>query len=208
VAAGRALVDSWVWPHVTTCRHALPLMVRSRGGLVVEIVEQNAIDYHGSYYFDLFEMALKRLAFSIAEEGAAHGVSAVALTPGFMRTEAILEGFSATEDNWREVAESNADAKRWGFKDSETPCFVGRAVAALASDPDVSRFSGGVYSSWGLSQEYGFTDLDGSQPDIWPAAMKQTVPASPRGASVGWTLTPVARRAQRTKRTVTSGSTS
>jgi NAD(P)-dependent dehydrogenase (short-subunit alcohol dehydrogenase family) len=187
VADGRAIVDSWIWPHVMTCRHAVPLMVAGKSGLVVEIVEQDAIGYHGTFYFDMFETALKRLAFAIAEEGAAKGVSAVAITPGFMRTESILDKFGVTESNWREAAEKNAEAKRFGFKDSETPCFVGRAVAALAADPTVRRWSGGVYHSFGLSQEYGFTDLDGRQPNIWPAAAAATGGVKP-AAAVQWAL--------------------
>jgi NAD(P)-dependent dehydrogenase (short-subunit alcohol dehydrogenase family) len=190
VEEGRAIVDSWVWPHVTTCRHGVALMVAGKSGLVVEIVEQDAIEYHGTFYFDLFETALKRLAFAIAEEGAPHGVSAVAITPGFMRTESILEKFGVTEANWRDAAETNAEAKRFGFKDSETPCFVGRAVAALTADPQVRRWSGGVYSPIGLSREYGFTDLDGRQPDIWPAvaAIAAAQAEAPR-ATVQWALT-------------------
>jgi hypothetical protein len=159
-------------------------MVAGKSGLVVEIVEQDAIGYHGTFFFDLFETALKRLAFAIAEEGAPFGLSALAITPGFMRTESILDRFSVTEANWREAAEGNAEAKRFRFEDSETPCFVGRAVAALAADPAVRRWSGGVYSSHGLSQVYGFTDLDGRQPDIWPAAA--TAHGGARGAARQW----------------------
>jgi hypothetical protein len=113
----------------------------------------------------MFETALKRLAYALAVELAPHNVSAVAVTPGFMRTEAILEGFGATEENWREVAETNPQARGYGFAGSETPCFVGRAVAALAADPGLLKKSGGVYSSWGLSEEYGFTDVDGARPN-------------------------------------------
>jgi NAD(P)-dependent dehydrogenase (short-subunit alcohol dehydrogenase family) len=166
VVEGRELVDSWVWPHVTTCRHAVPLMVKQRSGLVVEIVEQHAIDYHGQFYFDMFEMALKRMVYALGEELAPHDVAAVAVTPGFMRTEAIMEQFGATDENWREVAETNKQARGYGFAGSETPCFVGRAVAALAADPKVVAKSGGLYSSWGLSEEYGFADVDGNRPNL------------------------------------------
>lgn len=188
-AEGRAIVDSWIWPHVNTCRYALPLMVARKSGLVVEIVEQDTIAYHGTFYFDLFETVLKRLAFAIAEEGAPRGVSAVAITPGFLRTESILDKFGVTEATWREAAENNAEAKKFGFKDSETPCFVGRAVAALAADPEVRRWSGGVYRTISLAREYGFTDLDGRQPDIWPAALAAAASwgLGPR-APVQWTL--------------------
>lgn len=163
---GRAMVEGWVWPHVVTCWHAAPLMVKQRSGLIVEIVEQDGLAYHGQFFFDWFEVSLKRFAYSLAEELAPHGASAVAITPGFMRTEAILEQFGVTEANWRDAAENNAQAKSYGFAGSETPCFVGRAVAALVADPNAARKSGGIYSSWELSEEYGFTDVDDSRPNM------------------------------------------
>jgi NAD(P)-dependent dehydrogenase (short-subunit alcohol dehydrogenase family) len=164
---GRAFIDSWLWPHLATARYAVPLMVKRKSGLLVEIVEQDAIGYHGQFYFDLMEASLKRLAYALAVELAPHGVAAIAITPGFMRTEAILEQFGVAESNWREAAETNATAKQYGFIDSETPCFVGRAVAALAADPGVMKMSGGVFSSWSLSEKYGFTDIDGRRPNMW-----------------------------------------
>ena len=189
LAEGRAMLKGWLWPHVVTCRHAVPLMVAGKSGLIVEIVEQETIGYHGQFFFDLSETSLKRLAYALAEELAPHGVSALAITPGFMRTEAILDQFSVSEANWKEAAENNASAKRFGFINSETPCFVGRAVAALAADPKVARWSGGVYSSWGLSEVYGFTDLDGRRPNIWPAvAEKYAGAANAIRAAVQWQL--------------------
>jgi NAD(P)-dependent dehydrogenase (short-subunit alcohol dehydrogenase family) len=166
VAKGREQVNGWIWPHVLTARHALPLMVAGKSGLVVEVIEQEGIGYHGQIWFDFFEILLKRLAYAVATEGADHGITAFAITPGFMRTEAILEQFGATESNWKAVAESNPEAKRWGFIASETPCYVGRAIAAVAADPERRRFSGGVYSSGTLSQIYPFKDLDGSRPNM------------------------------------------
>ena len=178
VDAGRAQFDGWVWPHVMTCRHAVPLMVAQKSGLIVEIVEQKTIGYHGQFFFDMFETMLKRLAYALAEELAPHGVTALAITPGFLRTEAILEKFGVTEANWREAAENNAEAKRFGFIHSESPCFVGRAVAAVAADLRCARWSGSVTSSWGLSEVYGFTDLDGSRPNIWPAVAEHIAGAA------------------------------
>lgn len=166
VATGRAQVEGWIWPHVVTARHALPLMIAGGSGLVVEIIEQEGIGYHGQIWFDLFETLLKRLAYAIAVEGADRGITALSLTPGFMRTEAILEQFGATEATWKEVAEANAEARRWGFIASETPCYIGRAIAALAADPERQRFSGGVYSTGTLSEVYDFTDLDGTRPNM------------------------------------------
>ena len=166
LAEGRAAVEAWIWPHITTCWHAAKLMVKGKSGLIVEIVEQDTIGYHGQFFFDVWEIALKRLAYTLAEDLRTQGISAVAVTPGFMRTEAIMEQFGATDQNWREVAQTNSTAKGYGFAGSETPCFVGRAVAALAADPDVAKKSGGLYSSWGLSDEYGFTDVDGNRPHM------------------------------------------
>ena len=166
LAEGRAAVDAWIWPHITTCWHAAKLMMKKKSGLIVEIVEQDTIGYHGQFFFDVWEIALKRLAYSLAEDLRPAGISALAITPGFMRTEAIMEQFGATNQNWREVAETNPQAKGFGFAGSETPCFVGRAVAALAADPDVASKSGGLYSSWGLSDEYGFADIDGNRPHM------------------------------------------
>jgi NAD(P)-dependent dehydrogenase (short-subunit alcohol dehydrogenase family) len=187
---GRAMVDAWVWPHVTTCRYAVPLMIERKAGLIVEIVEQESIGYHGQFFFDLFEISLKRLAYALSTELAAHGITALSITPGFMRTEAILEQFGATEHNWREAAETNATARRFGFIHSETPCFVGRAIAALAADPDVARWSGGVTSSFRLSEAYGFTDLDGTTPNIGPLiAEKFAEVADSPHAAFGWQLT-------------------
>jgi NAD(P)-dependent dehydrogenase (short-subunit alcohol dehydrogenase family) len=188
---GRAMVEAWVWPHVTTCRYAVPLMIERKAGLVVEIVEQESIGYHGQFFFDLFEISLKRLAYALATELAPHGITALSITPGFMRTEAILEQFGATEHNWREAAETNATARRFGFIHSETPCFVGRAVAALAADPEVARWSGGVTSSFRLSEAYGFTDLDGTRPNIAPLiAEKFDNAADSPHPSFAWQLAP------------------
>src|SRR5262245_24448240 len=164
---GRAFVDSWLWPHIATARHAVPLMIKRKPGLIVEVIEQTGIEYHGQFYFDLMEASLKRLVYGLAVELAPRGIAAVAISPGFMRTEAILEQFGVTESNWKDAAENNESAKRYGFINSETPCFVGRAVAALAADASVARMSGGVFSSWSLSEEYGFTDVDGRRRNMW-----------------------------------------
>jgi NAD(P)-dependent dehydrogenase (short-subunit alcohol dehydrogenase family) len=162
--AGRAFVESWFWPHIVTAWHAAKLMVTHRSGLIVELVEQDNVAYHGAFYFDVMETLLKRLVFGLANDLATHGITAVAVAPGFMRTETILEGFGVTEANWRDALKhSQAAAMGWGG--SETPCFVGRAVAALAADSNVARKTGGIYTTRSLSEEYGFTDVDGTTPD-------------------------------------------
>jgi NAD(P)-dependent dehydrogenase (short-subunit alcohol dehydrogenase family) len=153
--------------HLITSHFALPLLIRERGGLVVEMTDgtrdYNAERYRVSTFYDLAKTAVIRLAFAQSQELAPHGCTAVALTPGWMRSEMMLERYEVTEANWRHGAATNPHFAAI----SETPRFVGRAVAALAADPDVHRHNGGSFSSGGLAREYGFTDLDGSQPDCW-----------------------------------------
>ena len=182
LAESRTFVDLWLWPHIVTCWHAAAMMSKRKTGLMVEIVEHETIGYHGQLFFDLMEVSLKRLTYALAQELASRGVAAVAIAPGFMRTEAILDGFGATEATWRDAALSNPKAKNYGFISSESPCFVGRAVAALAADPDVMRRSGGIFTSWSLADEYRFTDLDGSVPNM-PQYMREHVPSLMSGRS-------------------------
>jgi NAD(P)-dependent dehydrogenase (short-subunit alcohol dehydrogenase family) len=153
--------------HLITSHFALALLVRRPGGLVVEMTdgtaEYNAQRYRLSTFYDLAKTSVLRLAFAQGKELAPHGATAVALTPGWMRSEMMLENYGVTEANWRDAAVGNPHFAAI----SETPRFVGRAVAALAADPEVHRRNGGSFSSGGLAREYGFTDLDGSQPDCW-----------------------------------------
>jgi NAD(P)-dependent dehydrogenase (short-subunit alcohol dehydrogenase family) len=152
--------------HAITSHFALPLLIEQPGGLVVEITdgttEYNATNYRVSFFYDLAKSAQNRMAFALAHEVAPHGATAVALTPGWLRSEAMLDAYGVTEENWRDATEVQPH-----FAISESPAFVGRAVAALAADPDVARWNGRSLSSGGLAQEYGFTDLDGSRPDAW-----------------------------------------
>jgi NAD(P)-dependent dehydrogenase (short-subunit alcohol dehydrogenase family) len=153
--------------HLITSHFTLPLLIREPGGLVIEMTdgtrEYNAEHYRVSAFYDLAKTAVIRLAFAQGEELAPYGCAAVALTPGWMRSEIMLDNYGVTEANWRDGATTNPHFAAI----SESPRFVGRAVAALAADPDVRRRSGGSFSSGGLAREYGFTDLDGSQPDCW-----------------------------------------
>jgi NAD(P)-dependent dehydrogenase (short-subunit alcohol dehydrogenase family) len=173
-AEGKTFVEGWIWPHVVTAWHATKLMVARRAGLIVELVEQDNVGYHGAFYFDMMEILLKRLVFGLANDVGKAGVTAVAVAPGFMRTEAILDGFGVTETNWRDAL-GNPQAGAMGWGGSETPCFVGRAVAALAADSHVARKNGGIYTTRVLSEEYGFTDIDGGRPDyaVLDAAVEQ-----------------------------------
>ena len=163
---GFAILESAIKTHILTSRYGVPLMVEQKSGLVVEVTDGDHTGYRGILYYDLAKMAAIRLAYDMSEELATKGVTALAVTPGFLRSEAMLERFEVTEANWR-------DAKVQGFEASETPCFVGRAVAALAADPNVHRKAGGAYASWTLSDEYGFIDIDGGRPH-WGRYLVQT----------------------------------
>jgi NAD(P)-dependent dehydrogenase (short-subunit alcohol dehydrogenase family) len=170
--------------HLITSHFALPLLIREPGGLVVEMTdgtrEYNAEHYRVSTFYDLAKSAVLRLAFSHGEELAPHGCNAVALTPGWLRSEMMLEHYGVTEENWRDGAAVNPHFAAI----SESPRFVGRAVAALAADPNVGRRNGGSFSSGGLAREYGFTDVDGSQPDCWRYIVEVQdagLPADPTG---------------------------
>jgi NAD(P)-dependent dehydrogenase (short-subunit alcohol dehydrogenase family) len=152
--------------HAITSHFAIPLLLKSSGGLVVEVndgtADYNGSTYRNSFFYDLAKAAVTRMGFSLGHELRPHGATAVSLTPGWLRSEAMLDAFGVTEATWR-------DATRFQphFAISETPAFVGRAVAALAQDPQVSRWNGMSLSSGQLAKVYGFTDLDGSQPDAW-----------------------------------------
>ncbi|HMJ36236.1 MAG TPA: SDR family oxidoreductase [Baekduia sp.] len=164
---GLRLLRLAVDTHLITSHFALALLIRRPGGLLVEMTdgtqEYNAINYRLSTFYDLAKASILRLAFAQGKELAPHGGTAVALTPGWMRSEMMLDNYGVTEATWRDAGAKNPHFAAI----SETPRFVGRAVAALAADPHVHRRNGGSFSSGGLAREYGFTDLDGSQPDCW-----------------------------------------
>jgi NAD(P)-dependent dehydrogenase (short-subunit alcohol dehydrogenase family) len=152
--------------HAITSHFAIPLLIRTRGGLVVEVndgtAEYNGSNYRNSFFYDLAKAGVLRMGFSLGHELRPHGATAVSLTPGWLRSEAMLEAFGVTESNWRDATQRVP-----GFAISESPAFVGRAVVALAQDPNVARWNGQALSSGQLAKVYGFTDLDGSRPDAW-----------------------------------------
>ncbi|MEN3536359.1 SDR family oxidoreductase [Microbispora sp. ZYX-F-249] len=164
--------------HIITSHYALPLLIRKPGGLVVEVTdgtaEYNAANYRVSFFYDLAKTSVNRMAFGQAKELAPHGATAVSLTPGWLRSELMLEHFGVTEANWRDAL-----ATQPHFAISETPAFVGRAVAALAADPEASRWNGQSLSSGQLAQVYGFTDVDGSRPDCWRYMVEVQDPGLP-----------------------------
>jgi NAD(P)-dependent dehydrogenase (short-subunit alcohol dehydrogenase family) len=157
---GLLMLQRAVHSHIMTSRYAAPLMIERGQGLIVEITDGETADYRGNLFYDLVKTSVIRLAYAMSEELRPHHIAALALTPGFLRSEAMLDHFGVTEANWQEGAKQDPH-----FIASETPFYVGRAVAALASDPDLSKKSGKVFSSWNLALEYGFTDIDGRQPN-------------------------------------------
>jgi NAD(P)-dependent dehydrogenase (short-subunit alcohol dehydrogenase family) len=163
---GLRLLRLGIDTHLLTAHFALPLMIERPGGLLVEVTdgtaEYNAGHYRLSPFYDLAKVAVNRMAWAHAKDLAKHGATAVSITPGWLRSEMMLEAFGVREENWRDATERVPH-----FVISETPRFVGRAVAALAADPERSRWNGQSLSSGELAQVYGFTDLDGSRPDAW-----------------------------------------
>lgn len=161
--------------HLITSHGLLPLLTDRPGGLLVEITdgteEFNADNYRLSVFYDLVKNAVNRLALSHGHELAPLGATAVALTPGWLRSEMMLDNYGVTEDAWRTALDpARADGFPMappGFAESETPRFVGRGVAAMATDPDRARWNQGSVSSVELARHYGFTDLDGRRPDAW-----------------------------------------
>jgi NAD(P)-dependent dehydrogenase (short-subunit alcohol dehydrogenase family) len=166
--------------HLITSHHALPLLVRRPGGLVVEVTDgtaaYNADHYRVNLFYDLAKTSVIRIAWALAQELRPHEATAVALTPGWLRSEQMLEIYGVRESNWRDATERTPH-----FCISESPRYVGRAVAALAADPDASRWNGQSLSSGGLAQHYGFTDLDGTRPDCWRYMVEVMDAGAPAG---------------------------
>jgi NAD(P)-dependent dehydrogenase (short-subunit alcohol dehydrogenase family) len=160
---GEAILRQALLSHVITAKHAAPLMIRHRRGLIVEVTENDLLMAGGNVLTQVVKTSKKVLATIFASELRPHGVAAVAVTPGFLRSERMLENFGVTEANWRDAGKKDSN-----FLESESPLFVGRAIVALAKDRDVMKRSGHLFSSWELSRDYGFTDADGRRPD-WGA---------------------------------------
>jgi NAD(P)-dependent dehydrogenase (short-subunit alcohol dehydrogenase family) len=164
---GLLMQERAVHSHLITSYYAAPLMVARRQGIIFEITDGDTQGYRGSLFYDLAKVSVIRLAFGMAEDLRDYGVTALAVTPGFLRSEAMLDHFGVTEANWRDGAKKDPN-----FVASESPLYVGRGVAALAADPNVKAKAGKVFASWTLAREYGFTDVDGSRPD-WGAHFEQ-----------------------------------
>jgi NAD(P)-dependent dehydrogenase (short-subunit alcohol dehydrogenase family) len=161
---GFAMFRNAIHTHILTSHFAAPLLIETaKGGtgtgLIVEIGDGDSYTYRGNLMFDLIKTTVIRLAFAMARELRRKNVAAVALTPGFLRSEVMLEKFGVTEANWQEAVKKVPD-----YAESETPLYAGRAIAFLAADPNIMKKSGRVFSSWTLSDEYPFCDVDGRRP--------------------------------------------
>ena len=160
---GFKLLDRGVYTHIRASRYGVPLMLENDCGLVVEVtdgdMETNA-GYRSVLFYDLAKFLPMRIAMGMAHELRETGITALAITPGFLRSEGVLEHFGVTEANWRDGIEQDKS-----FGASETCYYIGRAIVALATDPNVKQKAGQALATWGLAKEYGFTDVDGSQPD-------------------------------------------
>jgi len=165
---GLRLLRNAVETHIVTSHALIPKLIANRRGLIVEVTDGNTARYRGSFFYDLAKHSVIRLAQAQAHELRPHNVAAVALTPGFLRSEVVLEHFKTTEQDWRSTTDPH-------FARSESPAYLGRAVAALVQDPEIARHSGRALDTASLAREYGFTDTDGTQPDFpayWAAELE------------------------------------
>ena len=174
LADGLRLLRLAIDTHLITSHHLLPLLIDRPGGLAVEVtdgtLEYNAGNYRISVFYDLAKVSINRLAFSQGHELSALGCTAVAVTPGWLRSEMMLEAFGVTEENWRDAIDPNRPGGPTappGFVDSESPRYVGRCIAAIAADPDRARWNQQSVDSGSLAKTYGIRDIDGTQPDVW-----------------------------------------
>jgi NAD(P)-dependent dehydrogenase (short-subunit alcohol dehydrogenase family) len=178
---GLRMLKQAVHSHIITAHYAVPLMLGRGRGVIFEITDGDAFYYRGNLFYDLVKISVIRLAFAMARELRKRDVVSVALTPGFLRSEKVLEHFGVTEANWKDARKKEPPGRKKtvqhdateDFMESESPRYIGRAVVALAADPKVKEKSGRVFSSWAVARAYGFTDLDGTRPDWGEYATKR-----------------------------------
>ncbi|HEV2689233.1 MAG TPA: SDR family oxidoreductase [Bryobacteraceae bacterium] len=178
---GLRMLKQAVHSHIITSHFAVPLMLDRRGGIIFEITDGDAFYYRGNLFYDLVKISVIRLAFAMARELRKRDIVSVALTPGFLRSESVLDHFGVSERNWKDARKKEPPGRKKrvvhdasaDFMMSESPRYIGRAVVALAADPKVTKKSGRVFSSWALAREYGFTDIDGTRPHWGDYAMKK-----------------------------------
>lgn len=162
-----------VHAHLMTSYYGAPLMAARKNGLIIEVTDGKGYGYRGNLFYSLAKISAVHLAAAMAEELRSHHVTALAVTPGFLRSEEMLEHFGVGEENWRDAIQKDPH-----YSESETPYFLGRGIAALAGDPQVFEKTGKVLASWDLSDEYGFTDVDGRKPHWGNYAKKQGFPST------------------------------
>jgi NAD(P)-dependent dehydrogenase (short-subunit alcohol dehydrogenase family) len=175
---GLRMLKQAIHSHIITSHYAVPLMLGRGTGIIFEITDGDAFYYRGNLFYDLVKISVIRLAFAMARELRKRDVVSLALTPGFLRSEAVLDHFGVSEVNWKDAGKKGPNSPNQNdagadFMVSESPRYIGRAVVALAADPKVKEKSGRVFSSWALAREYGFTDLDGTRPDWGRYARKK-----------------------------------
>ena len=194
IAKARTILDQAMVSHLITARRLAPLMVEAKRGLIVEVTDGEMSGYRGQLTYDLVKSSVNRLAYAMAWDLVGTGVTALAVSPGFLRSEAMLDRFGVTEANWKDGAKADPD-----FIFSETPHFVGRAIAALAADPDVGAKAGLVLFADDLAEEYGFDDLDGSRPHFWrrnSSALKWQPPRPARYLESTRSISPTSKQAR------------
>lgn len=171
LSKGFEMMERAVHTHIVTSRLAVPLMLEGDGGLVVEVTDGAFAGYRGQLFYDLCKASVIRLAYAMSVELESHPVTALAVTPGFLRSEAVLDHFGVSEDTWRDAIDQDPH-----FAHSETPRLVGRVIAALAADPDVDRWSGQTLAGWDLARHYDVRDVDGAQPH-WDEHLDEAIEA-------------------------------
>ena len=169
VATGFQMMERALHTHLITSRHGVPLMLAGERGLIVEVTDGVFAGYRGQIFYDICKASTMRLAYAMSVELAQRPVTAVAITPGFLRSEAVLDHFGVSEDNWRDAIEQDQH-----FAHSETPLLVGRVIAALAADPAAKSWAGQALTCWDLARYYGVKDVDGGQPH-WDEHLDQAV---------------------------------
>jgi NAD(P)-dependent dehydrogenase (short-subunit alcohol dehydrogenase family) len=191
----QGLMRQAVFSHLLTAKHAAPLLIRRRKGLIVEVTEGDTLVSAVSVLHGLVKASIKMLAYLLAEELRKHRIAVVAVTPGYLRSESMLDHFGVTEDNWREGGKKDPN-----FLESESPLFVGRCVAALAADRKVLERSGELTSSWELGRQYEVVDADGRRPDLlahWDEIIKAYGSLAEGFQRESMFLDRIARRAER-----------
>ncbi len=192
VKQGFTMMERAIHTHVITSRYGVPLMLEGEGGLIVEVTDGAFYGYRGQLFYDLCKMSVIRLAYAMSVELADHPITALALTPGFLRSEAVLDHFGVSEENWRDGIEKDRH-----FAHSETPLLVGRVIAALAADLDVNRLAGQALTCWDMARHYDVKDADGRQPhwdEHLDAAIDEIIDRGSASPDDMWLLT--ARKSQ------------